>query len=403
MRQTTKEITKTAVNGNWLRLYCGLIFLLGLNISSTTAREITIASSVDDYDLSNYLEEFKQRTNIDVNFAALDSSNLKMELIIRADNGTLPDAIIVPGDFLGLETVNYSKVPRNWLTETQPQSSVQHGTVNGRLLGIPILSGNHLVLFYNKAFISEPARNWEILRNQKQQLPDGIELIRWSYNEMFWFIPFLGAFDAYPYSNGNISLNTEGTIKALEFYRLLAEDNVVSTKCHYQCSFDLFVSGKLAYTINGSWALGRFQQSLGNNLGIALLPNIGDRSLNPYSSVFALAFPNQSISKDKSESLQQLALFLQSTEIQQRIWKELRALPSHRDVFQQIVENNNEDIANYVQQLTRSEPMPNVPEMAIIWEALLRGFNRYQGDALKADEAVKYMQYVAEKSQRELY
>ncbi len=68
---------------------------------------------------------------------------------------------------------------------------------------------------------------------------------------MFWLIPFLGAFDAFPYQQGQVNLKSPGTVSAFEFYLGLANKSIVQPQCNYQCAFDKFVAGNLAYTING--------------------------------------------------------------------------------------------------------------------------------------------------------
>lgn len=380
-----------------------LIVALHIGFAAPTyGQTITLAFSLENYDMSHFFEEFKKSSGVDVQFAKVETSDLKMEILTRADARSLPDAIIVPGDLLGLTVASFSDVPEQWISQQTNTKNRQHGMVSGALKGIPLIAGNHLVLYYNKALIRNPARNWEVLKSQKSQLPVGKQLIAWSYNEMFWIIPFLGAYDAYPFESGKVRLRGEGIVKAFEFYKDLAKSGYVQHQCHYQCAFDKFVAGNLAYTINGSWSLGGFNKALGQDLGILALPDIGTRQMRPYSSVHALAFPNNSVSSEKREGLKKLAEYLQSASIQQRIWNELNGLPVHAQVMEGIKSSADENLRSLILQLENSEPMPNEAEMSIIWEALLMGFNRYQGDAMTAQQASEYMQYIAEKSGREL-
>ncbi|MCC2604193.1 hypothetical protein [Planctobacterium marinum] len=95
------------------RMLPAIIFLILPFFAQPEPQVISIASSLDDYDISTYLDEFKQQSGIDYEFVALDTADLKMELIIRADTKTLPDAVLVPGDLLGLEMVNFSEIPQS--------------------------------------------------------------------------------------------------------------------------------------------------------------------------------------------------------------------------------------------------------------------------------------------------
>lgn len=401
------QILKAVINqiASIVRKYSLIVVIVVLQsglLSPTSAQTITLAFSLENYDMSHFFDEFKERSGVDLQFAKVETSDLKMEILTRADARSLPDAIIVPGDLLGLTVASFSDVPEQWISGQTNARNRQHGMVSGKLKGIPLIAGNHLVLYYNKKLIRNPARNWEILKTQKSQLPVGKQLIAWSYNEMFWIIPFLGAYDAFPFSEGKVSLRGEGIVEAFEFYKDLANAGYVQHQCHYQCAFDKFVAGNLAYTINGSWSLGGFNKALGDDLGIWALPEIGTRQMRPYSSVHALAFPNNSVSSEKREGLKKLALYMQSETVQQRIWDELNGLPVHTQVMQGIKASGNDNLRSLIAQLENSEPMPNEAEMSIIWEALLMGFSRFQGDAMTAQQASEYMQYIAEKSGQEL-
>ncbi len=86
----------------------------------------------------------------------------------------------------------------------------------------------------------------------------------------------------------------------------------------------------------GSWSYGAFAEVLGEDLGVLTLPSIEGREMVPYSSVHALAFPNQSLQGEKRAQLKLLAEFLQSAPVQRRIWQELRGLPVSRQVMAEV-------------------------------------------------------------------
>lgn len=383
----------------WRRL---LVFLLAAIVLNCYARgeTITLAYSLENYDLGRYFAEFTQQTGIDIEFAKLTTSGMKKELLLRADTQSLPDVVIVPGDLLGLEVASFSTVANDWLSPDILTTTLSHGQVRGIQKGVPIIAGNHLLLYFNKALVKDPAVNWSSLKETTREAGRHRN-ISWSYNEMFWLIPFLGAWDAYPYKNGNIKFNTSGVREALTFYKELADEGLVNAKCNYQCAFDAFIHGQVAYTINGSWSLGGFREKLGDNLGIAMLPAIGKKRMKPYSSVHALAFPDNGSDSHKKQALKKLSLYFQSYSVQQQIWNDIRALPVNHKLLQSIKRTSSQDTVNLLSQLEESEPMPNDPEMAIIWEAMLMGFNRYQGEAMDIDEALQYMQYIAVKSRDE--
>jgi len=377
-------------------------FLVCLGLSCCARAEtITLAYSLENYDLSSYFTQFTEKTGINIEFAQFSTSSMKGEILLRADAQSLPDALIVPGDLLGLDIAKFGVVPDEWLSPELSDNSVVLGKVAGLQKGVPIIAGNHLLLYYNKALVKTPPKNWdELIRYNNGSV--GQRVIAWSYNEMYWLIPFFGAYDAYPYEDGKIQFNTQQSREALQFYKQLTDDGYANPGCNYQCAFDAFTKGEVPYTINGSWSLGAFAEKLGEQLGVAMLPKIGNRNMRPYSSVHTLAFPNNGTRSEKREALKKLSQFFQSYDVQQQMWRDINALPVNRSLALDIKRQASENTRNFLTQLEMSEPMPNDPEMAIVWEALVMGFNRYQGGAMTAEEALDYMQHIATKSRDEM-
>mgnify|MGYP001070914718 CR=1 FL=1 len=380
---------------NWIKSVLITIVLS----SSCQAQSLSVAFAHENYDFFQLLELFELQTGIHVTPAAITTSRLKVELLQKASANQLPDAVIVPGDYIGLDEINFSRIPDEWFSPDTDRKHIQAVALDGHNYGVPVIAGNHLVLFYNKSLVTTPARNW--LQLSQQSFPQGVATISWSYNEMYWFLPFLAAFEQLPLVDHSITLNTEGMRDAMVFYQQVAQNRLVDKNCNYQCSVDKFLGQNVAYTINGAWAWGRFKKEMGEQVGIALLPNIGDRRMQPYFSVHALAFPNQAIDSEKRDSLQQLAQFFQSYEVQMRVWQRLSSLPVSRAVMADVLSNADDNTKALIAQLQQAHPMPTSKEMAIVWEAMLKGMNRYQAGVFDLNKATSYMQYIAIKSVNE--
>ena len=72
---------------------------------------ITLAYGLETYTFSSILSRFTAETGINVTIKAFKNNELKSELIQRSNIQTLPDAIIVPADFLGLKQIAPSIIP----------------------------------------------------------------------------------------------------------------------------------------------------------------------------------------------------------------------------------------------------------------------------------------------------
>lgn len=360
--------------------------------------ELSIAYGLENYNFDLILNKFSQETGIEVSVHPFKNNDLKAELLQRSESKQLPDAVIVPSDFVGIDEIKFSQVPNSLLSDELSSHALSSMQVDGTSYGVPIIAGNHLFLMYNKTLIDKPATNWRTLLGQQKKLKPNIDLMTWSYHEMYWFIPFLGTFEELPLQNGKLNLDTKGMKNAIDWYHRLAIDGVVDSNCDYTCSINKFTQGQAAYMINGSWSYNILLNTLGDNLGVALLPQYNNKPMRPYFSSHVIAFPDNSLSGEKADELALLAHFFQRKDIQRIIWKEMRSLPTNSKVMNEISALGDDNIDTIIKQLSFSEPMPNNKEMAIIWEAMLKGINRYHAGIFTLDKTTEYMQYIAKKS-----
>ncbi|AWB66156.1 hypothetical protein C2869_06770 [Saccharobesus litoralis] len=375
--------------------------------SQTSSNTITLAFGYENYDFAPLIKKFELQTNIKVNIAGYKNDLLKVELLQRAKNNSLPDAVIVPADFLGIKDIGFLTLSVDWINPNVGKTNLMAVSHRQQIKGVPVIAGNHLLLYYNKALVKQPARSWVELQQQKQTLNSDkqIDLIGWSYNEMFWFAPFLNAFGGSPLANNQVNLNTAAMRQAMTFYHQLAKSGLVNENCDYECSSNKFTQQQLRYVYNGVWAYGLYQKALGDNLGITRLPAIGKRPMKPYFSVHALGFPSTLSNKSNkklTDNLKQLALFFQSEATQLAMWQNLNSLPVHQNVMQQILLNADDNLQAIIRQLVDAEPMPNDLAMSIVWEAMLKGNRRYWADVFDVNQASRYMQHIATKSVEEL-
>lgn len=372
-----------------------LLFISQLSL----AADITIVHTYESEKLKLLIEKFRDATGIETKITWLDQADLKVRILRSAEKNATPDIVIIPADHLGLDKeVNFSEIPAALISTHTHSNTQATASINGRTLGIPIISGNHLLLYYNKKWIKQAASDWQTLIAQREELPASLSLISWSFMEMYWFIPFLTAFEAKPVVGIMPNFDNDEVQNALEFVWQLSKQKIVDNQCDYRCAFDQFSQGRSAYTINGVWAFAPFKEALGADFGLAPLPNINHHAMRSYYSSYVIAFPNNALSGPKKEILSQFAKFMQSEAIQNEIRMQLHDLPVHEKVLAQIKRSDDHDLNIIMNTLSQSIPMPVNQNMAIIWEAMLKGFTRYGSGAMSSEKASIYMQRIAERS-----
>lgn len=335
------------------------------------------------------VKDFTKATGHSVKVSPYTPGDVKAELLLGAQSGLMPDVMLVPSDFLGLyQELRLRPVDNGWNDpDTMPLARAT--TIVGRnQWGVPVIQGNHLMLFYNKALVAEPATSWAELIQQKPAVENkGARLIGWNYSEMFWFAGFLGAFDGWPMDGDQITLNTPAMVAALDYYKGLSSQGVIEASCDYNCAQKAFNEGIFAYAINGDWALADSRRELGDKFGVTTLPTIGDRHMTPMNSTYVLAFPMVSEVPEKLPVLKAFSRFFQSAEQQYKIYQTAKLLPVNRTIFDKVMTNADEDTKVMLRQLEQTRPMPSSPAMVVAWQAMSKGFQRLMNGSSAADAA----------------
>lgn len=348
--------------------------------------------------LEELCAEFGKKEQVTVKAEYIPINHLKQALIKSSFDGRLPDMALVPSDFAGISSlISLSEVPvslKNADISENAYATIQH---DGKIYGAPILGGNHIMLYYNKKKVKKPAATWDELFAQKPVLEQlGTKTIGWSYNDIYWFVGFVGAFGGCPVDGNTVSLNSKAMQDALIFYKSLSEKGLIPRDCNYECNTERFFSGEFAYTLNGDWAYLETEKALGKNFGVALIPLVGTEAVTPMYSTHALVFPGKSLQGSKADILKKFILTLQSEKIQRRWYTVLKRLPVHEKVLDEFKQQADPNQQQLLKQLDFARPMPSSPGMSFAWEGMRKGFSRFMTGSLDAKQAAELMQEIAE-------
>ncbi|WP_300420161.1 extracellular solute-binding protein [uncultured Pseudoalteromonas sp.] len=363
------------------------------------AATINLAHTMKHEHFNELLSALAEQSGLTVNSVLVDQKALKVRLVQNTSTSTSTDVVIVPADHLGLDKyANYSVIPDSLIADTTDKRTLETAKLNNTLLGIPIIQGNHLLLFYNKQFVKQPIENWQDIYQIQPTLPEKVKLVTWSFMEMYWFIPFLSAFNGDLIVDNHVQLNTPAMQSALKFVWDLNKQNLVDRQCDYTCSNNAFKAQQAAFTIDGAWALKTYEEALGNNLGIQQLPKLNGEYMQPYYSTFVLAFPNDGLNGVNKDNLIKFAKLVQAEKFQTMIWQKLQDIPVNTEVLNSLKSQQGTQLATLIEAMQFTKAMPSTASMIIVWEVLNKGFIRYGSGALTAEQAGLFMQGLAERS-----
>lgn len=367
--------------------------------TSHAASELRIFYTYGEVTLGKILNDFSKETGIKVQIEFRQQGDLKSGMAVMMEMNQAPDAIIMPADHAGMyRLIKYSAVDARLFTSHIPDRIWQSGKSDGTIYGAPIIQGNHLVLYYNKALVKEPAKDWKDLFVQKKELEaKGLSPIAWSYDEPYWLLPFVGAYGGWPVSRGKVELNTPAMISAITFYRGLRDQKMPYPNSSYGDAVKLFETEKVAYTINGEWAGHEFAEKLGDKLGVAALPMAEGHKMVPTFSTHIIAAPNDGLNGPKRAEIIQLINFLQSPRVQREIWDKVGAIPVEPSAFAYAQQNAKGYLKQTLELMTETRSLDSDQSTSFIWDAIGKGFIRYREGAMTAPESAEYMQQLAER------
>ncbi|MFH1755385.1 MAG: extracellular solute-binding protein, partial [Candidatus Latescibacterota bacterium] len=180
------------------------------------------------------------------------------------------------------------------------------------------------------------------------------------------------------------------------------EYKIIPRESNYEVSDTMFKMGQAAFLINGPWSLKAYLKA-GIDLGVMPLPMIKDTGMNPAPMVSSRGYSiSANVAEDKLPVVKELFKYLTSAAVQREIMKELLILPSLTELYSDPLLTENEILKGSMQQAKLGRPMPVVPEMRAIWDAIRPFYQSVLGGEMTPQEAAKKMQLKAEKSIREM-
>lgn len=364
------------------------LFVFGLAATNTQAdTPITLVTSHSESRLLGLIREEAEQQGLQLHAAFVDQDQLKSELMRTHQVEELPDVVIVPPDLSALDELHVETLSEDWFLQSiAPQITQQLPSVAERR-AIPFLVGNQLLQFYNKSLVAEPIADWQDVAASYAE-----PLFSWSYNEMYWFVPFVLSHDIRFLEGGEANLDTPEMAGALEQYRGLASRGLVDSNCNYTCSITRFMSGKVPYHINGTWAIEQLKEALGDQLGVAMLPSLSGVPMRSYYSAYVIIFPAiHRHSETKLAALKSFARHLQSEDVQTKLVDYGYQMPINVESRREFIASQDVIHRVFMQQLERSVYMPDSVEMLVLWDAMSRGFVRYNSGVLTAPAASRYM------------
>lgn len=374
-----------------------LILCLGLADRGHAEESITLWHTLDIKQaqlFSSLIADFEKTKNIKISLET--GVEVEAALLAKMERKELPDVVFAPSNLVSLaQKLKFSKIPQSLRTSRVSQATYKTTMFRGGLIGVPIILGNHLILYCNKNLVKSAPSDLEDLGKLIPELSKkGAKPLAMDYHEPYVFSAFANSWQAFPI----VGSKTDFTrLKdALPPYKALISGGIVPPDCDYDCPLKRFFVGEFACAINGDWAFAETKERLGSRFMASRLPKLGGKRLISFMGSHALLFPGDSLNGKKRHSLGDLVNFLQSDPIQQRWYREGHRLP----VIEPIVKNSllprfsSDEIAS-LEEFRSSLPVPNEEGLPFVWQALRKGLRLYLSGVQDDSESIATMQKLA--------
>lgn len=361
----------------------------GSQVSSAPAEDVALVPEEgakliiweDGTDRIQFMEEvaakFKEKYGIEVEIQQVFGGDFYNRMLQDAPSGLGPDVFETAHDTLGTYITAGLIQPNDNSVQNVKESFIETAvdcvTYDGQVYGYPTsISTNALI--YNKALVSKPAETFqEIIDFAKtfNNPDDNKYALMWQVNNAYTSNCFLAGYGSYVFGNNgsdkdDIGLNNEGAVEGAKFLQSLKEImDIKSADADYQMINGLFTSGKLAYTIDGQWAVTSYANA-GIDVGVAPLPKLpnGENAVS-FLGVQALCISSYSNYPNAAKLFVEMAT---SEEMLLKRYEITKTIPPLKSIVDSDAIKADPVSAVFLEQAQHSTVMPFIPQMSLVWD-----------------------------------
>lgn len=297
--------------------------------------------------------------------------------------GKGPDIFIYAQDRLGgwieagktVEPIDFflDKATKDRFIPTTMEAMTYRGTVYGLPLNYKVIT-----LIYNKKLVATPPKTSKELVATAKKLTDaksGRFGLAYSYSDFYYHAALQNAFGGRVFDPGpKPVLNAPENVKALELLmRWFTKDGILPAEPSTALITSLFNGGKAAMVFSGPWFLGEIAK--GVDYGLAPLPTIdeaGGKPMRPWMTVEGVYVTAPSKNKDAAYDF---AKYLTDTPQAKVMAVEGRQTPANKAVYADPAVAGDKVLSAFRKQVEVAVPMPNLPEMTMVWSPATTAMN----------------------------
>jgi arabinogalactan oligomer/maltooligosaccharide transport system substrate-binding protein len=250
-------------------------------------------------------------------------------------------------------------------------------TYRGTTYGLP-LNFKVITMIYNKKLVTTPPKTSTELVATAKKLTNkaaGKFGLAYSFADFYYHAALLNGFGGRVFDPGiKPVLNNPQNVQSLEYMlKWFKKDQIMPAEPSTALITSLFNGGKAAIVFSGPWFLGEIAK--GVDYALAPLPTIveaGNKPMRPWITVEGVYVAAPSKNKDAAYDF---AKYLTDVAAGKVLALEGRQTPANQAVYSDPKVAGDPVLAAFRKQVEVAIPMPNVPEMTMVWSPATTAMN----------------------------
>jgi arabinogalactan oligomer/maltooligosaccharide transport system substrate-binding protein len=255
-------------------------------------------------------------------------------------------------------------------------ASLQAMTYQGNVYGLP-LNYKVITLIYNKKLVATPPKTSGELVAMAKKLSSpatGHFGLAYWFSDFYYHAGLMNAFGGGVFDGRKPTLNAPANVKSMELLMKWLGQGFLPAEPSTALITSLFNEGKAAMVFSGPWFLGEIKN--GVDFGLAPLPKIdeaGGKPMRPWITVEGVYIAAPSKNKDAAYEFAKFVTDLPAAKV---LALEGRQSPANKGVYADPQVANDPVLKAFRQQVDVAVPMPNLPEMTMVWSPATTAMNK---------------------------
>ncbi len=263
------------------------------------------------------------------------------------------------------------------ITDRFLDTTLEAMTYQGTIWGLP-LNYKVITMIYNTKLLKDPPKDTTELVKVGKSLTDaavGKYGLAYPYADFYYHAALMNAFGGGVFdATGQPTLNDPANVKSFELLmKWIDQDKFVPAEPSTALITALFNDGKAAMVFSGPWFLGEVADSV--EVGLAVLPKVveaGGTPMKPWMTVEGVYIAEPSQHKDEAFDF---ITFLTGAEAGAVMALEGGQTPANTLVYDNPKVASDPVLSAFRRQVEVAVPMPNVPEMTMMWSPATTAMN----------------------------